>query len=73
MPSLEWRLCERITSTYVIGGLAFLFGAIITVASMGMSPAPAAVYEHFAAASIALCYPVFISEGLLRPLKSRLE
>jgi flagellar motor component MotA len=63
-----------ITSTYAIGGLAFLLGAIITVASMGTFPdQPGSVWQHLAAASIALSYPVFISEGLLRPLKSKLE
>ena len=63
-----------IISTYVIGGLAFLFGGIITVASIGGFPDQAGqVLQHLAAASIALSYPVFISEGLLRPLQSKLQ
>ena len=46
-----------VTSTYVIGGLAFLFGAIIAVASLGGFPVQAGqVLQHLAAASIALAY-----------------
>ena len=63
-----------IISTYAVAGLAFLFVFIIVVASVGEPLAPTAMFfHHFAAATIALAYPLFISEGLLRPLKYRLE
>jgi flagellar motor component MotA len=63
-----------IASTYAIGGLTFLIAVLVTIATRGSMPAQAdCFWEHLAAASIALSYPVFISEGLLRPLKSRLE
>ena len=63
-----------IASTYAIGGLTFLIAVLVTIATRGRMPAQAdCFWEHLAGASIALSYPVFISEGLLRPLKSRLQ
>jgi len=60
-----------IISVYAIGGLFFLFCIIINMASLN---APLGRIGQLVALSLcSLMYPIFISEGLLRPLKYRLE
>ncbi|MBI4027973.1 MAG: hypothetical protein HY360_23515 [Verrucomicrobia bacterium] len=60
-----------IFATYAISGLMFLFYLVLTLAQYG---GPVGVIGARVADSIcSLIYPIFLSEGLLRPLKHRLE
>ena len=60
-----------IFSTYAIGGLVFLLEITITLSIIN---GPLYGIVGLIADSLcALIYPIFISEGLLRPLKYRLE
>ena len=60
-----------LVSVYMLGGLFSLFWLIMTLAAI-VGPLEM-IGERLAVAICSLIYAVLISEGLLRPLKNRLE
>lgn len=69
MPVIVLRFL--MVSFYAMGGLFSLFWLLITLAVIN-GPVEQ-IGDHLALAICSLAFPILISEGLLRPLKNRLE